>query len=242
MVKKKRIVSKLILALVVLTAISCCFLGSTFARYTSDGTGKATVAVAKWDVSFGEEAEEAVALGMISPDDTEYDAETHKNAPRSHTGDKVLVATITNNSDVDADVTVTLGTIGFVNAEGEAFTGFGEGAGWSASSKTDNPTQTQVAGLFSIKLWYGGEGALDAEAAAANTELKSGTTVTLGVGSETPVELNIYAEVTWTSADALLEGNSDALDSWVGKNIAGLTSTLTFTAVQGSETPVASGS
>ena len=52
MVKKKRIVSKLILALVVLTAISCCFLGSTFARYTSGGSGASSVDVAKWDVQF----------------------------------------------------------------------------------------------------------------------------------------------------------------------------------------------
>mgnify|MGYP005806444725 CR=1 FL=1 len=237
MVKKKRIVSKLILALVVLTAISCCFLGSTFARYTSDGTGKATVAVAKWDVSFGENAEEAVALGMISPDDTEYDAGTHISTPRSHTGDKVLVATITNNSDVEANVTVTLGTIGFVNAEGEAFTGFGEGAGWSADSKTDNPTQTQVAGLFSIKLYYC-ESDKDTQTATEATTPIASNAITLAAAPEAEGTadnvLNIYAEVTWTSADDSLEGNSDALDTWVGTNIAGLTSTLTFTAVQGS--------
>ena len=41
MVKKKEIVSKLVLGLFVLTALSFCFLGSTFARYTSGGESTA---------------------------------------------------------------------------------------------------------------------------------------------------------------------------------------------------------
>ena len=227
MVKKKRIVSKLILALVVLTAISCCFLGSTFARYTSGGTGSATVDVAKWDVQFGAETETPVELGMISPAETAYDAGTHSSSPRQNEGEKVLVATITNNSDVEADVTIDIGEISF-----GAFDQFGDTA-WKEGSIEGAPTKGQVAALFSVRLWYGGEGALAAEAAEANTEITDGEPVTLGVGSET---LKIYAQVTWTSADTTLKGDSDALDTWVGTHIETLTSTLTFTAVQGSQT------
>ena len=227
MVKKKRIVSKLILALVVLTAISCCFLGSTFARYTSGGTGSATVDVAKWDVQFGAETETPVELGMISPAETAYDAGTHSSTPRKNEGEKVLVATITNNSDVEADVTIDIGEISF-----GAFDQFGDTA-WKEGSIEGAPTKGQVAALFSVRLWYGGEGALAAEAAEANTEITDGEPVTLGVGSET---LKIYAQVTWTSADTTLKGDSDALDTWVGTHIETLTSTLTFTAVQGSQT------
>ena len=227
MVKKKRIVSKLILALVVLTAISCCFLGSTFARYTSGGTGSATVDVAKWDVQFGAETETPVELGMISPAETAYNAGTHSDTPRKNEGEKVLVATITNNSDVEADVTIDIGEISF-----GAFDQFGDTA-WAESSIEGAPTKEQVAALFSVRLWYGGEGALAAEAAEANTEITDGEPVTLGVGSET---LKIYAQVTWTSADTTLKGDSDALDTWVGTHIETLTSTLTFTAVQGSQT------
>lgn len=230
MVKKKRIVSKLILALVVLTAISCCFLGSTFARYTSGGTGSATVEVAKWDVQFGAETETPVELGMISPAETAYDAGTHSSAPRKNEGAKVLVATITNKSDVEADVTIDIGEISF-----GAFDQFGDTA-WKEGSIEGAPTKGQVAALFSVTFWYGGEGALAAEAADANTEITDGKTVTLGVGSGTSVELKIYAQVTWTSADTTLKGDSDALDTWVGTHIEELTSTLTFTAVQGSQT------
>ena len=92
MVKKKRIVSKLILALVVLTAISCCFLGSTFARYTSGGSGASSVEVAKWDVQFDAETETPVELGMISPAETAYDAGTHSSTPRKNEGEKVLAS------------------------------------------------------------------------------------------------------------------------------------------------------
>ena len=167
MVKKKRIVSKLILALVVLTAISCCFLGSTFARYTSGGTGSATVDVAKWDVQFGAETETPVELGMISPAETAYDAGTHSSTPRKNEGEKVLVATITNNSDVEADVTIDIGEISF-----GAFDQFGDTA-WKEGSIEGAPTKGQVAALFSVRLWYGGEGALAAEAAEANSEIYS---------------------------------------------------------------------
>ena len=50
MTKKKNIASKLVLVLFVLTLISCCLLGSTFARYVSGGTGSASVGIAKWEI------------------------------------------------------------------------------------------------------------------------------------------------------------------------------------------------
>ena len=51
MTQKKNIASKLVLVLFVLTLLSCCLLGSTFARYVSGGTGSASVGIAKWDVT-----------------------------------------------------------------------------------------------------------------------------------------------------------------------------------------------
>ena len=51
MTKRKSVVSKILLLVVLLTLVSCCFLGSTFARYTSSGSGTGTLQVAKWDVS-----------------------------------------------------------------------------------------------------------------------------------------------------------------------------------------------
>lgn len=235
MVKKKGIVSKLILGLFVLTAISFCFLGRTFARYTSSGTGSATADIAKWSVTFAQPESQPVKLGMISPDDTAYNGETHQTTPRSHTGDKVLVATITNESAVEADVTIEIGGITLSGFDGAW------GAGYTASETPDgSPSAEQAVKLFSIKLYYDADDLDTNSSEAATDEITSGeTTITLGVGSEAPTVLNIFAEVTWTSADATLQSNSDALDTWVGQNITGLASTLTFTAVQGSEQPSA---
>ena len=50
MTKRKNVVSKMLLLVLILTLISCCFLGSTFARYTSSGNGSATLNVAKWAI------------------------------------------------------------------------------------------------------------------------------------------------------------------------------------------------
>lgn len=231
MVKKKRIVSKLILALVVLTAISCCFLGSTFARYTSGGSGSSTITVAKWDVSFGESSETPVDFGMLSPDDTAY---SDSGTNRSHTSKKMLVATITNSSAVEADVTVTVGGITVTPVGGaESY-----GSGYTESSTENAPSEEQVKGLFSVQLYYDADD-LDAEADTATDALNSGATVVMAAGNETPVVLKIYAVVTWTSSDTTLKTNSDALDTWVGENIASIGSTLTFTAVQGSESATA---
>lgn len=149
MVKKKGIVSKLILGLFVLTAISFCFLGRTFARYTSSGTGSATADIAKWSVTFAQPESQPVKLGMISPDDTAYNGETHQTTPRSHTGDKVLVATITNESAVEADVTIEIGGITLSGFDGAW------GAGYTASETPDgSPSAEQAVKLFSIKLYY----------------------------------------------------------------------------------------
>ena len=167
---------------------------------------------------------------MISPAETAYDAGTHSSMPRKNEGEKVLVATITNNSDVEADVTIDIGEISF-----GAFDQFGDTA-WAESSIEGAPTKEQVAALFSVTFWYGGEDALAAEAAEADTKITDGATVPLASAAERPVVLKIYAQVTWTSADTTLKGDSDALDTWVGTHIETLTSTLTFTAVQSSQT------
>ena len=63
MTKKKNIASKLVLVLFVLTLISCCLLGSTFARYVSSGSGQASVGIAKWDVDFEDGNGNAAAGG-----------------------------------------------------------------------------------------------------------------------------------------------------------------------------------
>ena len=107
MTKKKNIASKLVLVLFVLTLISCCLLGSTFAKYVSGGTGSASVGIAKWDVS-GLSDSMDISVTKISPDDAEKGTHNGED-PRTHMAKPAeAIATITNKSDVEADVTVTL--------------------------------------------------------------------------------------------------------------------------------------
>lgn len=47
---KKSFIGKIAALLLMLTVVSCCFLGSTFAKYTSSKTGTAEVGVAEWKV------------------------------------------------------------------------------------------------------------------------------------------------------------------------------------------------
>lgn len=235
MVKKKEIVSKLVLGLFVLTALSFCFLGSTFARFTSGGNGSATADIAKWDVSFGQEEEsEPVSLGMISPLMNPY----AEGTVRSHTGEKLKIATITNNSDVKASVTIDLKdfVLNLVDAESVPF---GEKT-WTASSEVEGlaPTEAQAESLFSIKLWYCGEDTDTDDPSKATSVIEAGkSAITLDAKGGDSSVLNIFAEITWTSLDEKLQKNSDALDTWVGKNVEGMNVSFVFTAVQASEKP-----
>lgn len=245
MVKKKRIVSKLILALVVLTAISCCFLGSTFARYTSSSTGKATVTVAEWNVSFGTlgtaEAifDEDVSLSPAKEAWTS--GTTTAQNKRTHSTDTVKVV-ITNSGDVDAFVTVTIpenGEVVTLNGSDEYAS---DSTGITESNYTQKdvaPTQAQVADLFDLKVTYN-ESDIGADTGADPFTLGTGD----GAGVKVPAgkTLNLFLCVTWTSADgddATSGAVADAIDTWAGKYVTSVAYTLNFLAVQDSELPAA---
>ncbi len=237
MTQKKSIASKLLLAAIALTLISFCFLGSTFARYTSSNGGQASLNVAKWDVSMGEDSI-SVNFDKLSPSAADYNG-TGTTAPTARVKDteKKLVATISNKGDVDANITINFGneevTKGGVANYGDGITLDGKG----------NPTQQNVLDLFEIKLYYGTtEGAENAP-----EDLTNGEEVALPKGST----IYVYAEVVWTSADvsywnfcgANAEAHvsaavmADALDTWVGENVTSVGYDISFTAVQNSELP-----
>lgn len=113
MTKRKNVVSKMLLLVLILTLISCCFLGSTFARYTSSGSNKGTLNVAEWNVAY-ENGFEAVEEAEISPSMDEYTGEV-----RTHTSERKLVATIKNTGDVDALVKLSA-VVDVVNKIAEA--------------------------------------------------------------------------------------------------------------------------
>ncbi len=247
MVKKKRIISKLILALVVLTAVSCCFLGSTFARYTSGGTGSASMDVAKWEISFAEPGTGAAKFDKLSPSDEAF---TSSDAPRTNATSPVMVATLENGSDVAAEVTVAV-ELGegskpvYTFKDGENEVTFGTGDGITTDNIEADATKEQVSALFSIKFYYNPSDYEAATMASTSdmTEItgEEGGKLTLDAAgtAEGNTKVNIFAVLTWTSADANAENETvpDAIDTWVGENVTSLSVNLTFTAVQASQSP-----
>lgn len=48
---KKNRTMRVAVLMLALTLLTCCFVGSTFAKYTSEATGTAAATVAKWDIT-----------------------------------------------------------------------------------------------------------------------------------------------------------------------------------------------
>ena len=233
MKQKTRIASKLFAALVVLTLISCCFLGTTMARYTTSDSGVASVDVARWNVSVDAKGNDdasgttVLSFEKLSPQENPTEGQ---NGVKS-TGRK-LVATlkVESNTEVDVDITITLGDIAFKDNAGNALTTLGT---------PGNPSYNDCSGVFSIKFYDAQTGGSEIEF----TDDKYTTSVTAG----TAYSLSLYAEVTWTTwynADDTAgihsdwKGtNADKLDTWIGTNVGYVEWALSYTAVQGSELP-----
>ena len=214
MTQKKRIASKLFLLVLVMTLISCCFLGSTFARYTSGASGTGSLTVAKWDIDFdaaaGTDTSLDVKFEKLSPSKDAYTGTVRTNSTAI-----VEVATITNEGDVAASVTLTL-----ENATPTLTCGSAYGTGVTTGDGA--PTEAECQEVFKIKLCNAAGEAFDgAQDVAAN----GGTLV-------------VYAQVTWTSdVDDLTGDKADIRDTWMGENVTGASWTLNCTAVQNSQKP-----
>lgn len=103
---KKRILTRVLIVIAALTLLSCCFLGSTFAKYVTTNSGKAGITVAEWNVALTPEGSGNVTIGQLSP---AVSGNTHDTGWKK-------VAVFTNTGDVDATVTIT-GTSLVFNAD-----------------------------------------------------------------------------------------------------------------------------
>lgn len=213
MTQKRKLVSKLFVAVVVLTLVSCCFLASTFARYTSGGSGTGTVEVATWKVT-GEGAGQINAqFKQLSPSMDEY-----VDTPRTHSTAPVLVATITYEIDVNGILTLT--------ASEETITKTAEN--WGTYG------EEAIKGLFDIQLYLSDAKASNVESLKGK-EVASGAKTAVTAGSGT---YYVYAVVTWTSDDDTVTGpDADARDTWVGTNVTSVGYELSYTFVQDSQLP-----
>ena len=231
MTKKKNIASKLVLVLFVLTLISCCLLGSTFARYVSSGSASASIGIAKWDVS-GLSDSMNISVDKISPAEEEAAAENATTPRKNVAVAATALATITNNSDVEADVTVTLSGLSFKKDNAEVQFGSTDLTAWAEGSKPSQAdmmktVQLQFATVASPKendweaLTYNADGSY---------EVYNGTLATGGSAA-----VSIWFRVVWVSQDGT--NYADELDTWIGQNVETISATLSYTAVQGSEQP-----
>lgn len=235
MKQKTRIASKLFAALVVLTLISCCFLGTTMARYTSSSSGAAQVQVATWNVSItgAGAGSGTIGFGKLSPDDSKY-----TGAKRLNQTEVLKVATITNNSDVEADITLTVGANSFAYGATSATTFNDAVKLWDLLNRTTNigsdvgdVTESNLLSMFTIELYEDADG----------TDPLDSTSFTLGSGASK----DIYAKVVWTTDDTNSTYDSgvsssveaDDMDTFVGMYVTTVNWSLSYTAVQGSKLP-----
>lgn len=223
MKQKTRIASKLFAALVVLTLISCCFLGTTFARYTSTNSGVANVSVAKWDINVGENNQFAVNWDSktLSPSASGYN--TEDPGPVSNETAVVAVAEIENAGDVDALVTVNQVAFSVTTSDGEQ-------TDYDTKLSGDGEIDVYLAdveGLFKLYLYTDADG---------TTALTSDNLTVDAKGTKT-----IYGKVVWTTnyqaGDEYSGASNDQLDTWVGENVTTVNWSLSLTAVQASELP-----
>lgn len=229
MTQRKSIGAKLFIALIALTLISCCFLGSTFARYTSGGNGSASTGVAKWsiDVTGGgaSGSTDVDFTNKLSPSMDNF-VGTNAEQARTHSTGKILIATIENEGDVAAKVTITAGAI-TITETGEYAT---DGTGITKDNASNDgvaPTEDQVKALFGIKLYQD-----DSDTYADGGEIKGEINLPATNGV-----VYIFAEITWTSTDTEGEAVADAIDTWVGENVTKISYAFSYTAVQASEIP-----
>ena len=112
--EKKRISSKIFVALAALTLVSCCFLGTTFARYTTGTTsGSAGADIADWEIvvedgSSGSATGEFLVIQPVGQGQASDSAISDSTDRINEIPGSGAVISITNKGQVKADVTVEI--------------------------------------------------------------------------------------------------------------------------------------
>ena len=220
MTKRKSVVSKLLLLVALMTIVSCCFLGSTFARYISTGTGTATIQVAKWAINVGDTGSGAAKFDKLSPSMDPYD-----DSVRTNTSGKILVASMSNDGDVDALVKFTVDDKVEVACNAKY--------GTQGVATDGIPTEDEVKEVFSVKFYYATSNGAD----AVTKEIpEKGIRLNARGGERTAIY--IFAEATWTSDTENITGkNADLRDTYIGMYVANVVYSYTWEAAQATERP-----
>lgn len=70
---KKNRTMRIAVLMLALSLLTCCFVGSTFAKYTSSATGSDTVTVAKWDIQMLDDEGNSVNIGVATENTIQFD-------------------------------------------------------------------------------------------------------------------------------------------------------------------------
>lgn len=228
MTKKKNLIARICGLLIVLTLISCCFLGTTFARYTSSGDGTASVTVAKWDIDItggAASGDTALELGTLSPSAADWvGGQTRKHEMPAKVG-----ATIVNRSAVDADITVEL-------ANDPTFTGTEFNTGSSIQEGADVPSYAEAYNTIKVQVFISTD-SINAPASGDKNWVDYNGSATIEDVAGNGGTVYIWVRAIWVSQDSYGEANADKLDTWLGENITTVSVGITYTAVQSSTQP-----
>ena len=264
MKEQKKSTSKVIvrsaLILLLLTLISGCFLGSTFARYVSKGEGDLSAGVAEWKitetVSVGE-GEATVGLGKFSPNMAAYQS----GQTRTRYLNDVELFSITNEGDVDANlylsfngtavapatdsnIAMTLTAYGYTSGGDTVDTNnkitFETTYSTPAASDTYKPTSTEFADIFTIVATVTTTGGVD-ESKSGYYVLPTGSSITVTVDITWTTDLDGDSSKTIQDEDKFPDGANvvyaDLRDTWIGENVAAVGFSYSWYALQGSELP-----
>lgn len=262
--KAKKLFLRSVAALAALTVVSCGLLGSTFARYISTSEGDAVTGIAKWDVKLENKFPNTTAImaveNKLSPDVGTFDGTTD----RVQSTGGALALTITNLGDVDANITVSIGSelIYYSEYSDDAqkpFTDWNDRGFTVAEDGTITaPSKAEANAVIKMEFAYSTTSAEVSDA----TDWKSLTEIAADINDQnnsTGIKLSaksgdadggsfyFFVRATWTSQDIYFYGKdqgtaekmSNLLDTWFGEKIVAVGQRITFTALQSSELPTA---
>lgn len=253
--EKKRISSKIFVALAALTLVSCCFLGTTFARYTTGTTsGSAGADIADWEIvvtdgnTSGSVADDFL---VISPVGEAHDSDERVNTIEG----SGAVITITNKGQVNAEVKVTVSSTKtywvkdykmngaevviengrYAYTEKELVNGQTyhdqEGREYTWDGTNCRPLYS-VTGVGTASDEWETYGLDDVISVGALSIVGAESPATIVLGNDDSITLAV-AGATWTSDFTGEDGSDgDARDTWIGENVLKVGYTFTWEAVQ----------
>ena len=216
---KKNRTMRVAVLMLALTLLTCCFVGSTFAKYTSEATGTAVATVAKWDIEVNDTDITVVGDTAFTFDilDTVANSDTTATTDDAHVVDDLLapgtfgsfVLEVNNLSEVFAEYTIAF-TAAYTNMPDGVdvipvqFRKAGETT-WNDSIAACNVTEDEIANgaeeTVTIEWRWAFDADIDDTAHAEQNDLDD---TALGVaaanGTNRPT-LTITADITVTQVD-----------------------------------------